>query len=315
MDKIITANSEQRHEHELIQLIPNENEGIEVLSLFDGMSCGQIALNKAGIKYNNYFASEIETKSIEITLKNYPKTKQLGSVIGLKSDNLPKIDLFFGGSPCQSFSSFGNGEGFDGKSGLFYEYLRLLKEINPKYFLLENVVMKKEWENIISKELGVIPIKINSSLFSAQNRPRVYWTNIPIKKLPIKNELTVNDILEEGAEFHDNYPKWLLGKFGNKTRLEQLWYSDGKASCLTATMHKGQKSTFTKDRNEKIHRLSVMECERLQTVPDNYTEGISNTDRYKMLGNGWTVDVIAHIFSSLKDNPEPKINSIGKLFD
>lgn len=272
--------------------------GLNVLSLFDGMSCGQIALQKVGIKINNYFASEIDEKAIYITQKNFPNTKQLGSITELKGSDLPKIDLLFGGSPCQSFSSFGNGKGFDGKSGLFWEFVRVLNETNPTYFLLENVVMKKEWEDIITEALGVEPIHINSNLFSAHNRPRIYWTNIPINELPKENKTTVYDILET-PNFHNNYPKWLLGKFGNKTRLEQLWHADGKASCLTSNMHKGQKSTFTKDRNENIHRLTVVECERLQTVPDNYTEGVSNTDRYKMLGNGWTVDVIAHIFGGL----------------
>ena len=272
--------------------------GINVLSLFDGMSCGQIALDKLGIKVNNYFASEIDEKAIYITQKNFPNTKQLGSITELKGGDLPKINLLFGGSPCQSFSSFGNGKGFDGKSGLFWEFVRVLNEVKPTFFLLENVVMKKEWEDIITEALGVEPIRINSNLFSAQNRPRIYWTNIPINELPKENKTTVYDILET-PNFHNNYPKWLLGKFGNKTRLEQLWYADGKASCLTSNMHKGQKSTFTKDRNENIHRLTVVECERLQTVPDNYTDGVSNTDRYKMLGNGWTVDVIAHIFGGL----------------
>lgn len=272
--------------------------GINVLSLFDGMSCGQIALERVGIEVDNYYASEIDEKAISITQKNYSGTKQLGSITELKGNDLPKIDLLFGGSPCQSFSSFGNGKGFDGKSGLFWDFVRVLKETNPKYFLLENVIMKKEWEDVITEALGVKPIKINSNLFSAQNRPRIYWTNIPLNELPKENNTSVNDIIEF-PKFHNEYPKWLLGKFGNKTRLEQLWYSDGKASCLTSSMHKGQKSTFTKDRNENIHRLTVNECERLQTVPDNYTEGVSNTDRYKMIGNGWTVDVIAHIFKQL----------------
>jgi len=178
-----------------------------------------------------------------------------------------------------------------------------LVKMNELFELIKQLVerkenLKKEWEDIITEALGVEPIRINSNLFSAQNRPRIYWTNIPINELPKENKTVVYDILEV-PNFHNNYPKWLLGKFGNKTRLEQLWYADGKASCLTSNMYKGQKSTFTKDMNENIHRLTVVECERLQTVPDNYTEGVSNTDRYKILGNGWTVDVIAHIFGGL----------------
>jgi len=153
-----------------------------VLSFFDGMSCGQIALNKAGIQYKNYYACEIDESAIKVTQKNFPETKQLGDVSKVYAKDLPKIDLFIGGSPCQSFSSFGNGSGFDGKSGLFWEYVRALKEIrqtNPKVlFMLENVNMKKEWRDIISKELGVEPIAFNSNLVSAQNRDRLYWTNI-----------------------------------------------------------------------------------------------------------------------------------------
>lgn len=136
---------------------------MNVLSLFDGMSCGQIALNKIGIEYENYFASEIDKYAIQVTQNNYPNTKQLGSVLDVKAENLPKIDLLIGGSPCQSFSNIGNGKGFDGKSSLFWEYVRVLNEVKPKYFLLENVVMKKEWEDIISEALGVKPIMINSN--------------------------------------------------------------------------------------------------------------------------------------------------------
>ena len=131
---------------------------MNVLSLFDGISCGQIALNRAGIKYENYYASEIDKYAIQVTQSNYPNTIQLGNIVELKTDNLPKIDLVFGGSPCQSFSNAGKGEGFDGKSGLFWEYVRVLNEVKPTYFLLENVVMKKEWENVISEALGVKPI-------------------------------------------------------------------------------------------------------------------------------------------------------------
>lgn len=168
---------------------------MNVLSLFDGMSCGQIALNKVGIKYDNYFASEIDKHAIQVTQNNYPNTKQIGSVLNLKGLDLPKIDLLFGGSPCQSFSSFGNGDGFNGKSGLFWEFVRLLNEVKPTYFLLENVNMKKEWQNIISKELGVEPISFNSNLVSAQNRDRLYWTNIKFE-LPKDKNILFKDVLE-----------------------------------------------------------------------------------------------------------------------
>ena len=155
------------------------DKGINVLSLFDGMSCGQIALDKLGIKVDNYFASEIDSSAIEVTNNNYPRTNQVGDILNLSGQDLPRIDLLFGGSPCQTFSSAGNGTGFDGESGLFFEFVRVLNEVNPTYFMLENVVMKKEWMNAISDILGVQPIKIKSNLLGAQNRVRLYWTNIP----------------------------------------------------------------------------------------------------------------------------------------
>jgi DNA (cytosine-5)-methyltransferase 3A len=153
---------------------------MNVLSLFDGMSCGQIALNKLGIKYDNYFASEIDKYAIKVTQNNYPNTKQLGNVVDVKGKDLPKIDLLIGGSPCQGFSFAGKQLNFeDHRSKLFFEFVRLLEECKPKYFLLENVNMKQEYQDIISKYLGVKPILINSNLVSTQNRRRLYWTNIP----------------------------------------------------------------------------------------------------------------------------------------
>ena len=168
---------------------------MNVLSLFDGMSCGQIALDQLGIKVDNYFASEIDEQAISVTLKNYPKTVQVGDITQLDVSTLPIIDLLFGGSPCQSFSNAGNGKGFDGESGLFWEFVRVLKETNPKYFLLENVVMKKEWQDIITEALGVEPIKINSSLVSAGHRKRLYWTNIPNIQQPEDKGVFIEDII------------------------------------------------------------------------------------------------------------------------
>ena len=160
-------------------------EGINVLSLFDGMSCGQIALENLGFKVNNYFASEIKEEAIKVTKENYPNTKQIGSVLDVKGSDLPNIDLLIGGSPCQNFSNAqwnGQRNGLDGeKSGLFFEFVRLLEETKPKYFLLENVKMKKEYQDIISNLLGVQPININSKVVSAQMRNRLYWTNIGLK--------------------------------------------------------------------------------------------------------------------------------------
>ena len=168
---------------------------MNVLGLFDGISCGQIALNRAGIKYDKYFASEIDKNAIQVTQHHYPNTIQLGSIVGLDTKKLPKIDLVIGGSPCQSFSRSGDNSGFDGKSGLFWEYVRVLNEIKPKYFLLENVVMKKEWEKIITDTIGFEPVMIDSKFFSAQKRQRLYWTNIPFDKNIKDKNINILDIL------------------------------------------------------------------------------------------------------------------------
>ena len=277
-----------------------------VLSLFDGMSCGQIALNKLGIQYDNYYASEIDEPAISVTLHNYPNTIQMGSITELKSYQLPKIDLLFGGSPCQSFSNAGNGKGFDGKSGLFYDYVRLLKECKPTYFLLENVKMKKEWQDIISEELGVQPIKINSNLLSAQNRERLYWTNIPVVGLPDDKQIYIEDILD--TNFDNKY--WLKERnselLSKKISIEgapdiccidvynKKFKKDRKSPTLTLPHHNSLRLL----QDGKFRKLTPNECERLQTVPVDYTNtGIADIHRYSMLGNGWTVDVIAFIFS------------------
>ena len=277
-----------------------------VLSLFDGMSCGQIALNKVGIKYDNYYASEIDEPAISVTQHNYPNTIQMGSITELQSSELPKIDLLFGGSPCQSFSNAGNGTGFDGKSGLFYDYVRLLKECKPTYFLLENVKMKKEWQDIISEELGVQPIKINSNLVSAQNRERLYWTNIPVVGLPDDKQIYIEDILD--TNFDSKY--WLKERnaelLSKKVSIEgapdiccidvynKKFKKDRKSPTLTLPHHNSLRLL----QDGKFRKLTPNECERLQTVPVDYTNtGIADIHRYSMLGNGWTVDVIAFIFS------------------
>ena len=271
--------------------------GINVLSLFDGMSCGQIALERCGIEVDNYYASEIDKYAIQVAKKNYPNTIHIGDVTKVKAEDLPRIDLLIGGSPCQSFSRVGNGTGFDGSSKLFFEWVRLLRECDPKYFLLENVVMKKEWEQVISYELGVKPIAINSRLVSAQNRPRLYWTNIPVIEQPKDLGLVIGDVIE--PIFSENYPNYLNLEFSGKKRKDFVKLSTEKASCLTASMYKGQVSSFCKNYEGWVYKYTPNDCERLQTVPDNYTACVSNTQRYKMLGNGWTVDVIAHIFKGL----------------
>lgn len=277
-----------------------------VLSLFDGMSCGQLALDTLGIKVNNYFASEIDPYAMQIAKKNYPNTKHIGSVLDVRGSDLPRIDLLIGGSPCQSFSNAGDGSGLDGKSKLFWEFVRVLKETKPTYFLLENVKMKKEWEKIITDTLGVEPIAINSRLLTAQNRPRLYWTNIPNVVQPIDQGIVLKDILvdqvDEKFYLSDKAIDYMSRLRNGKPRWEYHTNPlNGKSACLTANMYKGVPYGVIK---ELKRRLTPVECERLQSVPDNYTEGVSNTQRFKMLGNGWTIDVIAHILNEMRQAKE-----------
>ena len=288
-----------------------------VLSLFDGMSCGQLALDTLGIKVNNYFASEIDSYAMQIAKKNYPNTKHIGSVLDVRGSDLPRIDLLIGGSPCQSFSNAGDGSGLDGKSKLFWEFVRVLKETKPTYFLLENVKMKKEWEKIITDTLGVEPIAINSRLLTAQNRPRLYWTNIPNVIQPIDRGIVLKDILvdqvEEKFYLSDKAIDYMSRLRNGKPRWEYHTNPlDGKSACLTANMYKGVPYGVIK---ELKRRLTPVECERLQTVPDNYTEGVSNTQRYKMLGNGWTIDVIAHILNEMRHADEPVKSTTTKQLE
>ena len=279
---------------------------MNVLSLFDGMSCGQIALDKLGIKVDNYFASEIDKYAIQVTQKNYPNTKQIGSVTEVKREGLPKIDLLYGGSPCQSFSTMGLyregiGEniGFEGKSGLFWEFVRVLKETKPKYFLLENVLMKKEWKNIITEALGVEPIKINSALVSHQRRNRLYWTNIPNVEQPKDLGFDFRDIIETKVDEKYYLTERAIERVREKQGFDLV---KEKAKCLFATYYKNNSNSREGqivETDERLRRLTPTECEILQTVPLGYTEGVSDTQRYKMLGNGWTVDVITHIFKGM----------------
>lgn len=434
---------------------------MNVLSLFDGMSCGQQALERAGIKVDNYFASEIDKHAIKVTMANYPNTIQLGSVIDVDGYSLPKIDLLIGGSPCQSFSFAGKRKGmstkcdteiltlehylqlkaegfeFEGQSYLFWEYMRLLNETKPKYFLLENVEMGEKWERVLSKAIGVNGIHINSALVSAQNRKRIYWTNIGHEpgclfgdlvckiQQPKDKGILLKDILESvvdekyylsekmisgmtaHAERHkekgtgfawnptngnnkgsclranaalaptDNIIK--IDKQGNikadqskascftagghlggnhsdmdliihntmprsstsgKGGTRPLSRTDGKTYCLdtgqtnavevnnlnynqlkkfnpninadkanTLTLAQGRAGSSDEYMNcvskiasitSRIRRLTPTECERLQTVADGYTNHVSDSQRYKMLGNGWTVNVIVHILNYIK---------------
>ncbi len=351
-------------ETQLPQTIVTGSTGLNVLSLFDGMSCGQIALQKAGIKVARYYASEIKEHGIKVTQHNFPNTIQLGDVRNIKANELPKIDLLIGGSPCQDFSR-GNAvrDGLQGeKSSLFYEYLRLLQELKPTYWLLENVVMDAEQEMIISELVGTEPVRINSSLLSAQLRDRLYWTNIGPASydlfgnrtcaipLPKDKKIKLQDVLEDGftdreksrallesdsrplrtptkmfhryystgfttvvfkdeniyKEMKRRYEEGLPGDAqqlnpstesgGQQPYMQNRVYSDkGKAPCLT--QFADRLMVFQK---ENIRYLTQTELERLQTVPEGYTSILKRDDAACLLGDGWTVDVIAYIFSFLK---------------
>ena len=294
-----------------------------ILSLFDGMSCGQIALNKLNFEYENYFASEINSSAIKVTMSNYPNTKQIGSITEVKGTDLPKIDLLIGGSSCQNFSFAGNRVGmstednieitsleqynelknngfkFKGESYLFWEYVRLLNEIKPKYFLLENVKMSKKWEVIITNALGVEPILINSSLVSAQNRPRLYWTNIPDVEQPKDRNIQFKDIINNEYEFKP-LTNWFFSKWGDKRKIDSLRTINANKSFCVTTNKSHSKNYYLNDDKTMARMLERDEVERLQTVPNGYTDTVTKTEAHKMLGNGWTIDVISHIFSYIK---------------
>lgn len=268
---------------------------MNVLSLFDGISCGQIALERAGIEYNAYYASEIDKHAIAVTQHNYPDTIQLGDVTQVKGGDLPKIDLLIGGSPCQGFSFAGKQLNFnDPRSALFFEFLRLLEETRPEYFLLENVKMKKEYQDVISRHLKVEPIEINSSLVSGQNRKRLYWTNIPNVSQPENKNISFQDILEET---HAPLSERAIN-YANNAKYSQDRVKEVSDKCITLTTSIIAR-TF-KDKNGNYFKISPLEAERLQTIPENYTSVISKTQRYRALGNCWTVDVISHLFNELK---------------
>lgn len=281
---------------------------MNVLSLFDGMSCGQIALNRAGIKYDNYYASEIKTHAIKVTQNNYPDTKQLGSVTSLLNIdwNVSKIDLLIGGSPCQDFSILNkNILGLDGKkSGLFWEYFRVLKEIqkvNPGVkFLLENVKMKKEHEKQITDLLQVEPIFIDSKLVSAAHRKRLYWTNIGGGQIqqPKDKNIKLKDILQSGYVSRDKS----VCIVKNYARSVQSSNKDSFIKMCESRSRKGFLTVVYEEENNKnsVRLFNRNELEALQTIPKGYTDCVNYYDCADLIGDGWTVDVIAHIFSYLK---------------
>ena len=305
---------------------------MNVLSLFDGMSCGQIALDELNIDVKNYYASEINKYAIKVTQHNYPNTKQIGDIKKLtkeKLDKLPKIDLIIGGSPCQNLSpaviSRNNyNQGLKGeKSSLFYEFVRifdLVKKKNPDFkFLFENVAgMSNKDEQIISKTLEVEPLMIDSNLFSAQNRKRYYWTNLEVDDFPKKSDKVLEDIIlsPEEVEKEDTgrmkvwYEKDFerINQSGNVAALLDINGHDilkrvykKNHKCATLTTCGGGNTQKKIIQEGRVRKLLPIEYERLQTVPDNYTKGVSNTRRYNMLGNGWTVEVIKFILKNLKE--------------
>jgi len=327
---------------------------ITVLSLFDGMSCWRLALERAWIPVASYYASEIDRYAIQVSKKNYPDIHQIGDVSkceyrymnGSKkhqwyyllgepnSDPLctnmrrTDIDILIGGSPCQWFSSAGKGLNFeDPRSKLFFEFVRILNEAKPRYFLLENVKMKKEWQNIISEHLfGIQPVEIDSALVSAQRRKRLYrvgkrnedWSySQAIVSQPTDKGILLKDIIDHGIVDQDksycidaNYAKGGNLKSYAKGRRQLVFnpiyqlprgnnigeIKEGKSPTLSSNCW--QYNNFV-DCGKWYRKLTPIECERLQTLPDDYTAGVSNSQRYKMLGNGWTVDVIAHIFRQM----------------
>ena len=428
---------------------------MNVLSLFDGMSCGRLALDRAGFPVTNYFASEIDKYAIQVARANYPDTVHLGDVTQIRAEDLPPIDLLIGGSPCQGFSFAGKQLNFDDeRSKLFFEFVRLLKALKPKYFLLENVPMKQIYQDVINEQLGVKPVRINSNIVSAQNRDRLYWTNIPVKSLPENKRIYLKDILQDVSEIGEEHyhsmksvaymergnDKWSQAGSRRADGYEQTPNTE-KSFTLTANMHKGVPYNYFKetrqmsfdfgepdtksglimagqadlkghDYNRRVYhpdgksptlaaasggnlepkilqvprgknqggikakdgkvptmsgsaweqnnfvmgrivnrrlnykgdrmdddksvpftqkvetrtdnksnclttvdkdnvvvneselrwrKLTPVECERLQTVPDNYTAHVSNTQRYRMLGNGFTVDVICHLLKGIHD--------------
>lgn len=285
---------------------------MNVLSLFDGMSCGRIALDRAGVAVTNYYASEIDKYSILVSKHNYPSIIQIGDVLKVSYKdgilhtengdfNVGKIDLLIGGSPCQSISNLGDKKGLDGKSGLFWEYARLLKETQAAYFILENVKGSKKALAAIDLELNTKSVEFNSNLVSAQNRKRLYWSNIPYV-LPTSKDIKLVEILDEYREIHDisaSRFRWLLSEKGLATVNKKYAAIDPeKANCLTARSDASWNCNYV-TRQGKITKLSPEEYEKLQTVPVGYTSIVKTSERYRMLGNGWTVDVIAHILKGI----------------
>lgn len=281
--------------------------GIKVISLFDGVSCGMVALERAGIKVDRYVAYEIDKNAIKISQYNYPNIEHMGDVTTADFTQYKNFDLLIGGSPCTYWSicqskekreTTSSGLGWD----LFSQYLRALKEINPKYFLYENnKSMAKEIKKEITKQLGVDPIYINSNLVSAQNRPRLYWTNIPNVEVPKDRNILLRDVVDFSENEFRGMSNWVHGERSGKKRLDRLaTVNSKKANCLTTSKTHNEQYYANADKTLYTN-LSVKQYELLQTLPVGYVDkvDIKETSKYRAIGNGWTVEVIAHILKNM----------------
>lgn len=267
---------------------------LTVLSLFDGIACGRVALERARIPVKRYIASEIEPNAIKVAMSNYPDIEQIGDVTKIDVNSLPEIDILIGGSPCQGFSVMGKQQNFeDPRSRLFWEYVKILKSTKPKYFLLENVKMKQEYSDIITEALGVEPRIINSRLVSGQNRVRAYWTNLDVGEIVDKN-ISFQDILESG--------------YTNRDKSLCLLESENRLCISSADLYRRNKTKsqgnivfFSRDFDPEkgVRMLTQYEVERLQTLPNGYTRAVNRNIAAGLCGNGWIVDVIAHILSAI----------------
>lgn len=297
---------------------------MRVLSLFDGISCGRVALERIGIPVELYAASEIDVNAIKVAQRNYPDTVQLGDITKISNDflsSLGEIDMVIGGSPCQDLSNYkydrGEVTGLNGeKSGLFYDFVRILKFVKPKYFLLENVFsMEDRWKDLMSQILEVDPVIINSSLVCAAERKRLYWTNINGGEItqPKDRGILLKDITVDASDVPEKYwydkpfvyngddrkVQCTLGINGHRN-MKEVYNLNGKCNTILCDGDGGnrQKKVY---QNGMCRKLMPIEYERLQTLPDDYTSGVSDSARYTAVGNGWTVDVIAHIFSFIPE--------------
>lgn len=282
--------------------------------MFDGISCGRVALERAGIPVERYVAYEIEPNAIKISKKNYPQIKHCGDVTKADFTQYQDFDLLIGGSPCQSLSIIQahKRQNLNGKSKLFFEFVRAKDEMKPKWFFFENVAsMNDESRQVISELLGCEPIFINSNCFVAQDRPRLYWTNIPLQDINlVECNARLRDIMQNNVpeKYFYDYPlegldmskKVCAHMVHNNLEMHRRVYNpDHKVGCLTAVCGGNQQRKVLD--GGRARKLTPVEYERLQGLPDGYTAGVCDGQRYKAIGNGWTVDVIAHVFTGLKD--------------